>query len=60
MWIDVIDISRFCGGIIGLLASYGITMTNRQFAGYAGPLLNMVVSIPINFIINKFWAYKQK
>ena len=24
------------------------------------PFLNMVVTIPINFCINKFWAYRQK
>lgn len=60
LWIDVIDISRFCGGIIEGLSGMGLLMTSRQFAGYAGPLLNMVFSIPINFVMNKFWAYKQK
>lgn len=60
LWIDVIDISRFCGGIIEALSGMGIVMTSRQFAGYAGPLLNMAFSIPINFLMNKCWAYKQK
>ena len=60
LWIDVVDISRFCGGFIALIASWGITMTNRQFAGYLGQVLNMTVDIPINFVINKFWAYKQE
>lgn len=60
LWVDVIDISRYCGGIIAWFSDRGFEMTSRQFAGYAGPLLNMVVSIPINFVINKFWAYRQK
>ena len=24
----------------------------------AGPLLNLIITIPINFFVNKFWAYK--
>ena len=24
------------------------------------PLINLVITIPLNFILNKFWAYKQK
>lgn len=26
---------------------------------YIAPLLNLVVSVPINFILNKFWAFKK-
>ena len=26
----------------------------------AAPLINLVITIPLNFIINKFWAYKNK
>ena len=25
---------------------------------YVAPLINLVISIPLNFIINKFWAFK--
>lgn len=27
---------------------------------YIGPLLNVIVSVPINFLINKFWAFRTK
>lgn len=60
LWISVIDISRYCDGIIELLSVYGLVLTRYEFAGYAGPILNMVVAIPINFFMNKCWAYKQK
>lgn len=60
LWVDIIDISRFAEGILSVLKEYGVSMTGREFAGYAGPLLNMVVVIPINFVMNKFWAYRQK
>lgn len=44
LWLDIIKIERFFGG----------------FAAYIAPILNMIITIPVNFIINKFWAYRQK
>jgi putative flippase GtrA len=58
-WIDVVDISRFCTGIIAVLSQHGIELSQREFSGYAGPVLNWIVVIPINFLVNKFWAYRQ-
>ena len=26
---------------------------------FIAPLINLVVSVPLNFIINKFWAFRQ-
>ncbi len=31
--------------------------TPRAMAEYLAPLLVMVVAVPINFVLNKFWAY---
>jgi putative flippase GtrA len=42
------------------LSSMGITLTAEKIAGYLVPILNLVISIPINFLLNKFWAYRQK
>ena len=57
---DVIDISRFCTGIANGLTGIGIVLTDRELSGYLGPVLNMFVTIPVNFVMNKFWAYRQK
>ena len=38
----------------------GIVLTDRELSGYLGPVLNMFVTIPVNFVMNKFWAYRQK
>jgi putative flippase GtrA len=27
---------------------------------YIAPIINLLVSVPLNFIINKFWAFKTK
>lgn len=60
LWVDIIDVSRFCTGLITMLSEHGIVLTGREFAGLLGPILNMVFVIPINFAMNKFWAYRQK
>ncbi len=58
--IDVIGIARYCGGIVALLAEHGKVMSTDDCAGYLAPFFNLIMAIPINFAINKFWAYKQK
>lgn len=27
---------------------------------YVAPLINLIISVPINFLINKFWAFKER
>lgn len=60
LWIDVIRIERFTPALTGLVNSFGIQVENRDLAVTIAPLLNIVINVPINFIINKFWAYRQK
>lgn len=59
LWMDVIGIDNYCNGVILWLESVGVMMTAERFAGYIAPLLNAAVTIPTNFVINKFWAYRQ-
>lgn len=40
-----------------LLGDFFFFDTPRGMAEYLAPLLVMVVAVPINFILNKFWAY---
>lgn len=44
------------------LASFLIYIEENMFGipHYIATLMNMVVTIPINFILNKFWAYGDK
>lgn len=54
-----------------VFASYGITFlisTGLLFvwvevlhiSEYAAPIINLIVTIPINFLLNKLWAFKDK
>lgn len=62
----------FWKALLKVYASYSITglfltalllYVEEQILGiphYIATLMNLVVTIPINFILNKFWAYKNK
>lgn len=60
LWIDVIKIEQITPPLTELVNAVGIEIGNRELAVDIAPILNMVVNVPINFAINKFWAYRQK
>ncbi len=60
LWIDIIKIERFTVFITDFVNRIGIPAENRYIAEILAPILNIVVNVPINFVINKFWAYRQK
>lgn len=60
MWIDLIGIERFTPALTELVNGFGISISNHDLAVDIAPILNIVVNVPINFVINKFWAYRQK
>ena len=60
LWINVINLGQYLGGVCEWLLGFGIIFEPQDLAASLAPLLNMVITIPVNFIINKFWAYRQK
>lgn len=60
LWIDILKIERFTPPLTELVNSFGIGIGNRELATDIAPLLNICVNVPLNFLINKFWAYRQK
>lgn len=60
LWLNVLHIEQYMGPIAVWIANFGLSMTAKDVAVSLAPFLNMVVTIPINFCINKFWAYRQK
>lgn len=60
LWLNVLHIEQYLEPVVGWIAGFGLSMTARDVAVSLAPFLNMVVTIPINFCINKFWAYRQK
>lgn len=60
LWIDILKIDRFTPPLTNLVNSFGISMDNHELAVDIAPLLNICINVPLNFVINKFWAYRQK
>jgi len=45
-------------GLSNLISHVGVNVFH--LSKYIPPLINLVVAVPINFVLNKFWAYGQK
>lgn len=62
LWVNVIDIAQYSEAIIDFFARIHIGFLGdaATFSSNMGWFINMIISIPLNFLINKFWAYRQK
>jgi putative flippase GtrA len=60
-WLDFVNLSQYLTPLAQWLkVNVNFTMSEVKLAETIVPFMNMVVTIPINFCVNKFWAYKQK
>lgn len=60
-WIDILHISRFMEPLGNWFANAGYERLDARFLGdllAAG--LNLIITIPMNFLLNKYWAYRQR
>jgi hypothetical protein len=49
------------GPILKILESFGITSLDAEVLGnLVAEGVNLILIIPMNFLINKYWAYKQR
>lgn len=60
LWLNVLNIGQYLSPVTEWLAEFGMNFTPGDLAVSIAPFLNMVFTIPINFCVNKFWAYRQK
>ena len=67
VWVDVTNIGQYFGfvgdminAVTGIVGIEPTEFTAEKLSGIIGPIANIVVVVPINFVINKFWAYRQK
>ena len=47
-------------GILGFLGNIGIRLDGKLLAEILAAGINLVITIPLNFVINKFWAYRKE
>lgn len=59
VWVDLVRISQYMGGLAEFFAEHGFPQVDAEFLGQvlaAG--INLLITVPMNFLVNKFWAYK--
>lgn len=60
-WIEIVDICSWMKPLAAWFIDHGMERFDEQFLGSmlaAG--INLLVTVPMNFVINKYWAYGQK
>ena len=60
-WIDLLHISRYMDLPAVWCTLHGLQGFDREFFGEAiAAFLNLLITVPLNFFVNKFWAYREK
>lgn len=61
MWVQLIGIAKYVGPVTDFCVSLGWkSATSDTVAKLLAEAINLIITIPMNFLINKFWAYRQK
>lgn len=61
LWIDIVKISRWTGGIGAWCLERGLDGFDGTFWGnILAAAINLVITVPMNYLLNKYWAYRQK
>lgn len=58
LWIDVFDLTILLSPIYYATQSFFVWESVDTFVKYIAPFFNTIITIPINFLINKFWTYR--
>lgn len=61
LWIDILCISQIMEPLVNICHSIGINAVDAELMGeITAKVINVVIIVPLNFVVNKYWAYKQK
>lgn len=69
LWLEIVKLEQYMGPVLSLLGNWGILST----LGKAGIVLeekilseilaagvNLIITIPLNYVINKYWAFRKE
>lgn len=61
LWIDILNIGRLTVSLASWCVGKGFTALDDVFWGnILAAFINLLITVPMNFVINKYWAYRQK
>lgn len=59
-WLEIVKLERFMPPVLQILNSFGIIMDSKFLAEISAAAINLVITIPINYMLNKYWAYRKR
>ena len=59
-WIDVLKIGNWFEWLAGIFAAWGIDRLDAQTLGeIVAAGINLIITVPLNYVVNKYWAFKR-
>ena len=46
-------------GVLGLLSKAGLMLEAGILSEILAAAINLIITIPLNYIVNKYWAYRK-
>lgn len=67
-WLEIVGLSGYMAPVLGLLertgisallADMGLVLEAKLLSEILAAAINLVITIPLNYVINKYWAYRK-
>ncbi|MBQ7955080.1 MAG: GtrA family protein [Lachnospiraceae bacterium] len=60
LWVDIVQISRFMGGVADWCRSLGLRrLTAESLGEIVAAGVNLLLTVPLNYVVNKYWAFRK-
>ena len=68
-WLELVKLEQYMGpvlsllgnlGILEVLGNVGIVVEAKILSEILAAAINLIITIPLNYVINKYWAYKNE
>ena len=68
-WLEIVKLEQFMGpvlsvlgnaGILSALGKVGIILEAKILSEILAAAINLIITIPLNYVINKYWAYRKE
>ena len=65
-WLEIVKLEQFMGpvlfllgnlGILSGLSKIGIVLEAKILSEILAAAINLIITIPLNYVINKYWAF---
>ena len=68
-WLEIVKLEQYMGpvlsllgnlGILGALGKAGIVLEDKILSEILAAAINLIITIPLNYVINKYWAFQKE